>query len=35
LIPALSYAFTPLTKNSVVKTYPYNFSIGIGIHYKF
>ena len=35
LIPSFSYAITPVTQNSVVWTYPYNVSVGIGMNYKF
>lgn len=35
LIPTFSYAITPVTQNSVVRTYPYNVSVGIGMNYKF
>jgi hypothetical protein len=35
LFPVIKYAFTPITKSNVVKTYPYSFGIGTGATYKF
>lgn len=35
LLPGFRYALTPITKGNVVKTFPYSFSIGAGITYKF
>ena len=35
LLPAFKYAITPITKNNVVKTFPYSFGIGAGFSYKF
>lgn len=35
VIPAFKYALTPITKNNVVKTFPYGFGIGAGLTYKF
>ena len=34
LIPSLKYAMTPVTKDNVVKTFPYNFGVGAGITYE-
>ena len=34
LIPSFRYSLTSLTKNNVVKTFPYSFNIGAGISYK-
>jgi hypothetical protein len=33
--PGFSYALTSITKNNVVKTYPYSFGAGAGLTYKF
>lgn len=35
VIPGIRYAFTPITKNNVVKTYPYSLFAGGGITYRF
>lgn len=35
LLPSFKYAISPITKNNVVKTYPYSFGIGAGVSYKF
>ena len=35
LLPQFKYALNPITKNNVVKTYPYSFSLGAGISYRF
>lgn len=35
VIPGIKYAFTPITKNNVVKTYPYSLFAGAGITYSF
>jgi hypothetical protein len=35
LLPTFNYAITPITKNTVPKTYPYSFGIGTGLTYKF
>lgn len=35
VIPSFSYAITPVTENNVVRTYPYNFSMGFGMTYQF
>ncbi|MCC6290373.1 MAG: hypothetical protein IT249_21055 [Chitinophagaceae bacterium] len=35
LIPSMKYAITPVTKDNVVKTFPYNFGVGAGITYEF
>ena len=34
-MPAFSYAVSPVTQNSVVKTFPYSLSMGFGLNYKF
>lgn len=34
-LPGFKYALTPITRSNVVKTFPYSFSIGVGITYKF
>lgn len=34
VLPTLKYALTPITKNNVVKTFPYSFAIGAGLTYK-
>jgi len=34
-MPSFRYALTPVTKNNVVKTYPYSFGIGFGMSYRF
>ncbi|MBS1669053.1 MAG: PorT family protein [Bacteroidetes bacterium] len=33
--PAFRLAVTPITKNNVVKTFPYGFGVGIGLNYRF
>ena len=33
-ISSAACAFTPVTKSIVVKTYPYNYSLGLGISYR-
>jgi hypothetical protein len=33
ILPAFKFALTPITKNNVVKTYPYSFGIGAGVSY--
>lgn len=33
LLPSFKYALDPITKQNVVKTYPYNFGLGFGITY--
>jgi hypothetical protein len=33
LLPSFKHAIVPTTSNHVVKTYPYNFGIGIGVTY--
>ena len=35
LIPSFKYALSPITKNNVVKTFPYNFGLGAGLTFKF
>ena len=35
LIPSMKYAITPVTKDNVVKTFPYNFGVGAGVTYEF
>ncbi|HEX5026704.1 MAG TPA: hypothetical protein VFV68_15595 [Agriterribacter sp.] len=35
LVPAVSSAFTPITKDNTVKTFPYSFGVGAGLTYKF
>jgi Outer membrane protein beta-barrel domain len=35
VMPAFRYAITPVTKNNVVKTYPYSFGLGVGLSYRF
>jgi hypothetical protein len=35
LLPTLKYALTPITKNNLVKTFPYSVGIGAGVTYKF
>lgn len=34
-LPGFRHALTPITRNYIVKTYPYSFTIGAGITYKF
>jgi hypothetical protein len=34
VMPGFRYAITPITKNNVVKTYPYSFGIAVGITKK-
>ena len=33
LLPSFKYAIVPTTSNHVVRTYPYNFGVGLGITY--
>ena len=35
MIPSFRYAITPVTKNNIVKTYPYSFGLGAGITFRF
>jgi hypothetical protein len=35
LLPNFKYALSPITKNNVVKTFPYSFGFGAGITFKF
>lgn len=35
LLPTFKYALTPITKNNVVKTFPYSFGLGAGLTFKF
>lgn len=35
LLPSFKYALSPITKNNVVKTFPYSFGIGAGLTFKF
>ena len=35
LLPQFRYAITPITKNHIVKTFPYIYGIGAGLTYKF
>jgi hypothetical protein len=35
LLPDFKYALSPITKNNVVKTFPYSFGLGAGITFKF
>jgi hypothetical protein len=35
LLPTFKYAVSPITKNNVVKTYPYSFGLGAGLTFKF
>lgn len=34
LLPSFKYALNPITKQHVVKTYPYNFGLGFGVTYN-
>lgn len=34
LFPGFKYAITPITRSHVVKTYPYSFSMGLGVNYS-
>lgn len=35
VLPSFKYALSPITKNNVVKTFPYSFGIGAGLTFKF
>ena len=35
LLPNFKYALSPITKNNVVKTFPYSFGLGAGLTFKF
>ncbi len=35
LLPTFKYAISPITKNNIVKTYPYSFGAGLGLSYRF
>ena len=35
VVPAFHYSLTPITKDNVVKTFPYNFSLGGALSYTF
>jgi hypothetical protein len=34
-LPIFKYAINPITKNNVVRTYPYSIGLGLGISYSF
>jgi len=34
LLPSFKHAIVPTTSNHVVKTYPYNFGLGLGLTYR-
>jgi hypothetical protein len=34
-LPIFKYAINPITKNNVVRTYPYSIGLGLGISYRF
>ena len=34
-LPIFKYAINPITKNNIVRTYPYSIGLGLGMSYRF